>query len=95
MRGVGKIQSLKIHSQSLAQARSVIVWVCARSDHLPYVACAHVACIHCLRLLIVSLVGLLISLGGLLKGAAILTLVGWRGCSVHLRLYYNDAVKNC
>ena len=45
MRGVGKIQNLKIHSQFLAQARSVIVWVCARSDHLPYVACAHVA--HC------------------------------------------------
>ena len=67
MRGVGKIQSLKIHSQFLAQARSVIVWVCARSDHLPYVACAHVACIHCLWLLIVSLAGLLISLVGLLR----------------------------
>ena len=30
MCGVGKIQSLKIHSQSLAQARSVIVFGCAR-----------------------------------------------------------------
>ena len=30
MRGVGKIQSLKIHSQFLAQARSVIVFGCAR-----------------------------------------------------------------
>ena len=78
MRGVGKIQSLKIHSQFLAQARSVIVLLCARSDHLPYVVCAHVACIHCSRLLIVSLVGLFISLVGLLKGAAIVSLVGWQ-----------------